>query len=262
MVAPLVAAAGISAGANILGGVLGNMAASKTAKTQERIWSEQRRDQLDSLQQGIRWRVNDAQQAGIHPLFALGASIPTYSPQSANFQSQDYSWVGRAGQSVANALMAREAVKNNDMQRKLTQAQIDKIQAETRLMTQPGFGTTPMSTGFGSQKMPGQTGQPRQKFEAAFKYQTYTDTNGVKHYMPIPTSPQDFESFPSGMIAQLAARLAPPFKAPAGMRWRHTASGTLVLEKSMKQNLKSRSGARKEWYEMFQRMTNPLGRRM
>lgn len=262
MVAPLVAAAGISAGANILGGLLGSSATSKANKTQERIWSEQRRDQLDSLQHGIRWRVNDAQQAGIHPLFALGANIPTYSPQSANFQSQDYSWVGKAGQNVATALMAQEAAKNNEMQRKLTQAQIDKIQAETRLMTQPGFGNTPMDTGFGSQKMPGQTGQPKPKYEAAFKYQIYKDINGVQHYMPIPTNPQDFESFPSGMIAQLAARLAPPHKAPPGMRWRHTASGTLVLEKTTRENLKTRSGARKEWYEMFQRMINPLGRRL
>lgn len=38
--------------------------------------------QKEFAQQGIRWRVDDAKAAGIHPLAALGAQTFSYSPQS------------------------------------------------------------------------------------------------------------------------------------------------------------------------------------
>lgn len=61
----------ISAGANLLGGLLGNKAAKKERDTQ-----------IAFAQNGIQWKVKDAEAAGIHPLFALGAPTSSYSPIS------------------------------------------------------------------------------------------------------------------------------------------------------------------------------------
>ena len=38
--------------------------------------------QKEFAQNGIRWKVEDAKAAGIHPLFALGAQGATFSPIS------------------------------------------------------------------------------------------------------------------------------------------------------------------------------------
>lgn len=53
----------IGAGSNLLGGILGNNSAQEAIDFQKK-----------AMQNGIQWRVADAQKAGIHPLFALGAS--------------------------------------------------------------------------------------------------------------------------------------------------------------------------------------------
>lgn len=42
--------------------------------------AEDRRLARDFAQAGIRWRVDDARAAGLHPLYALGGAAATYSP--------------------------------------------------------------------------------------------------------------------------------------------------------------------------------------
>lgn len=65
--------------------------------------TRQRELQQESLQHGVQWRVNDAKAAGIHPLFGLGANLPTFNPvtpvQSDTSFAQD---IGRAVSSYAN----------------------------------------------------------------------------------------------------------------------------------------------------------------
>lgn len=41
--------------------------------------------QKEFAQNGIRWKVEDAKRAGIHPLYALGASTQGYSPTTAGY---------------------------------------------------------------------------------------------------------------------------------------------------------------------------------
>lgn len=65
----------ISAGASLLGGILGNNAAEKNARNNERL-------QREFATHGIRWKVEDAKAAGIHPIYALGAPTTSYAPQS------------------------------------------------------------------------------------------------------------------------------------------------------------------------------------
>lgn len=57
--------------------VIGNLMASRASEQgKQRELAQQR----EFAQHGIRWRVADAQAAGIHPAVAMGASLPSYSP--------------------------------------------------------------------------------------------------------------------------------------------------------------------------------------
>lgn len=56
----------------------GKTAAAKAERTAYKQMEEQER----YARHGIQWRVEDATKAGIHPLYAIGAQTPSYSPVS------------------------------------------------------------------------------------------------------------------------------------------------------------------------------------
>ena len=80
-----------------IGGIFG---ANKSAKAAAKAQRRQEQLQYDFAQKGIRWRVADAKAAGIHPLYALGASGAQYTPVST---TPDYTSMG---QSIGRAAMA------------------------------------------------------------------------------------------------------------------------------------------------------------
>lgn len=84
----------IAAGANIIGGIMGQNQADKDRDMQK-----------DFAQQGIRWKVEDAKKAGIHPLAALGAQTTSYSPVSVGGPSMA-SGLASAGQDISRAVDA------------------------------------------------------------------------------------------------------------------------------------------------------------
>lgn len=92
---PLVTAGLISAGSNLLGGLIGQAESKKMFKRQLQA-------QRQFAQQGIRWKVADARAAGISPLVALGAS--TTSPSFGNLGTPLGDAVGRAGESVGRSI--------------------------------------------------------------------------------------------------------------------------------------------------------------
>lgn len=63
----------IAAGARLFGGHMADQAAKETN-------AANLASQKEFAQSGIQWRVADAKAAGIHPLYALGAQTPTYTP--------------------------------------------------------------------------------------------------------------------------------------------------------------------------------------
>lgn len=65
--------------------------------------SENREQQREFAQHGIRWRVADAQAAGIHPLYAMGA--PTISPAGAQVGGAVNAIAGM-GQDISRAMNA------------------------------------------------------------------------------------------------------------------------------------------------------------
>lgn len=90
MLAPL-----ISAGASLLGGILGQ-------KSQEKNAQKQYEQQKEFAQSGIQWKVEDAKKAGIHPALALGAQPASYSPVQVG--SDLSTGIMAAGQDISRAI--------------------------------------------------------------------------------------------------------------------------------------------------------------
>lgn len=87
----------ISAGASLLGGVLGQKSQEKQAEKNIQL-------QKDFAQQGIQWKVADAKAAGIHPLYALGANTHSFAPVSVGDSLSPA--LANAGQDIGRAVNA------------------------------------------------------------------------------------------------------------------------------------------------------------
>lgn len=83
---------GIAAGGNLIGGVINHVLGSKQEK---QMWQKNYDAQKEFAQNSIQWRVQDAEKAGIHPLYAMGNS-PGYTPSSMTTS-------GGIGEGIANA---------------------------------------------------------------------------------------------------------------------------------------------------------------
>lgn len=114
----------ISAGANLLGGLLGQ-------KNQAAIAQKNIDEQRDFAQHGIEWKVDDAKRAGINPLAALGAQTSSFSNIVGD--NSLASGVSAAGQDLgraANALTSKET-KADQLNEKLLEAKIKNVEADT-----------------------------------------------------------------------------------------------------------------------------------
>lgn len=108
----------ISGGASIISGLIGSRSVSNTNASNERLnrlllesQAQDRALQKEFAQHGIRWRVEDAKAAGVHPLFALGGSTATYSPSALSLHGAvpDNSLgqgLAQAGQDIGRAIDA------------------------------------------------------------------------------------------------------------------------------------------------------------
>lgn len=88
----------IAAGANLAGGLLSSSntsAANRAAAVQAKRLNDKQmtvarknmRLQKKFATHGIRWKVEDAEKAGIHPLYALGAQTTSFNPVSVGLSS-------------------------------------------------------------------------------------------------------------------------------------------------------------------------------
>lgn len=101
----------IGAAGSVVGGLLGNQAAAQASKLNYEA-------QKEFAQTGIRWRVADAKAAGLHPLAALGAQTPSYTPSAF---VGDTSWMGDAasqlGQGIGRAAEAKMTAREREHER-------------------------------------------------------------------------------------------------------------------------------------------------
>lgn len=131
----------IGAGTSLLGGFMSGNEAKKNRALQK-----------DAMYNGIQIKVKDAEQAGIHPLYALGAS--TFSP--APIMSGMPEAIGNAGQDISRAVSAaqdgRERVSSYT--RSLSALQLERAGLENELLKSQirrinSPGTPPVSPGTG-----------------------------------------------------------------------------------------------------------------
>lgn len=97
-----------------IGGQINAGNANALANEQMRIQQQNAFNNLDFQRQlsnfGIRWKVEDAQAAGIHPLFALGASTMNFSPTTVGAtdipRNDSNKYLANMGQDISRAIDA------------------------------------------------------------------------------------------------------------------------------------------------------------
>lgn len=84
---------------------------------------------------GIQWKVEDAKAAGIHPLYALGASTPSFSPVSGNFQSPTSDLAG-VGQDIGRAINSTrtESQRQTAFTEATQKLQLERAQLENEVL--------------------------------------------------------------------------------------------------------------------------------
>lgn len=72
----------IGGATRLLGGFFGQQSADRANEIAQQTAAQNIALQREFAQNAIQWKVADAQRAGIHPLYALGASTASFSPVS------------------------------------------------------------------------------------------------------------------------------------------------------------------------------------
>lgn len=85
--------------------ITGSNNAEKNNNTQMQIAAQNIANQKEFAQNGIRWKVADAEAAGLHPLAALGAQTSSFSPISVGLESPKSDF-GGMGQDIGRAIDA------------------------------------------------------------------------------------------------------------------------------------------------------------
>lgn len=130
----------ISAVGSLAGGLLGDKSnrdsAAADRAAQFDMNERNERLQREFAQHGIRWRVEDAKAAGLHPLFALGGQGATYSPSTyipSGSSSNMPAALASAGDSIGRAVDAtRTATERN--QAKLDALTLERGELENELL--------------------------------------------------------------------------------------------------------------------------------
>lgn len=121
---PAIAAAVMSA-AGALGGSYLQSAATRKANNRNLAMQE------EFAKNGVRWKVEDAKAAGIHPLYALGAS--TMSPSYSVMPEQGIAGgMAQAGQDISRAL--RATMGEDELSQSIMQEQFKNWQLKNELL--------------------------------------------------------------------------------------------------------------------------------
>lgn len=112
---------------DMIGGVGDYLSGKRQQESVERQNAENLAHQKEFAQSGVRWRVEDAKAAGVHPLFALGASTSGFTPNPVIPDSGSAGpALSRIGQSIGNA-----ASKSMTLEQKmLAKAQLRVLDSE------------------------------------------------------------------------------------------------------------------------------------
>lgn len=79
---PIVTGSLIAGGAGLVGGFLGSRSTRAANEANAEAAKQSIEMQREFAKNGIRWKVEDAVKAGVHPLYALGAQTHSFAPVS------------------------------------------------------------------------------------------------------------------------------------------------------------------------------------
>lgn len=95
-------------GLNFMGGIMGRSSANKDRRLQQQQMAQAQRQFDAQMDQSVTRRVRDAKNAGVHPLFALGASVGASPTISSNDPQSTGNPMGSALQAMASTLNSLE----------------------------------------------------------------------------------------------------------------------------------------------------------
>jgi len=129
-----------SAGGKLIEGFFGAKSAEDAAK-------KQYQQQKEFAQNGIQWKVEDAKQAGIHPLYALGANTTSYAPVSVG-NINPLQGLSSAGQDLSRAVDATRSAsgKVDAFTRTAQSLQLQRLGLENELLASQIAKTRQSST--------------------------------------------------------------------------------------------------------------------
>lgn len=125
---PFPFAAAISAGAGLIGGLMNRSATAKANQANADL-------QREFAQNSIRWKVEDAKAAGIHPLYALGAPTYSASPSFVGDTSLGSS-VANMGQDISRSIDATRTTKErvDAVQKTVQDLEVTRLGLENELL--------------------------------------------------------------------------------------------------------------------------------
>lgn len=136
---PAVIAAIIAGGASLASGAMqtfgsGGGTQSGLHEDDWILWEKNAKLQKEFAKHGVRWRVEDAKAAGLHPLAALGVNPASGSPiQVSSSQGykpkKDFSWIRDVGQDISRAVTAKE----DPLMRRIKEAEAVKAESQARV---------------------------------------------------------------------------------------------------------------------------------
>lgn len=133
------------------GGALGFIGAKNSADATNRANVANEEMQREFAQNGLRWKVEDAKAAGLHPLAALGASGYSASPSHVGDTSMGNA-IAQSGSDISRAITAgstrnersmdvraaESVLRGHDLANEGQELENALLRARLRLMGQPG----------------------------------------------------------------------------------------------------------------------------
>lgn len=143
----------IGGAASLAGGFLGAEESEDNRHLQEQTHLQNMAMQREFAQNGIRWRVEDARAAGLHPLYALTGQTAAATPSTLNFDNSNAlgRGIAEAGQYVGRAVSAQATQHEKDMQA----AQLEALKQRTATDFAQASYYNALAANVGQQRSPG-----------------------------------------------------------------------------------------------------------
>lgn len=119
----------MSGGSGLIGGIIGAIHNRDGTLSGRESQDRDRQAQYDFAQNSIQWRVADAEAAGIHPLFALGAQTQGFSPVGPA-GGADTSYASDIGAGIDSMINKDATDRALDRQEELQDAQMNVLRSE------------------------------------------------------------------------------------------------------------------------------------